>query len=119
MAKEDYNVADRNADFPVTAGDKVAETVYETPDTENAEAAEAAGLLSAAFIDYDEALTALGERDDMESFDSYTRRTYGLEGATFAAGEHMRERPNRSGGNGFAPDPDNAIVTDGGTDSGV
>lgn len=113
MAKADYEVADREGDFPVTANDKVAETVYETPDEENRDRALAAGVKDAAFIDYDEALTAYGNREDIEDFDSYTRRTYGVTGATFAAGEHMRELPNRSGGNGVAPDPSNAIVVDG------
>ena len=121
MAKADYNVADRG-DVTANGGartalDRVNEEVYETPDAENQAEALAAGVRSNAFIDYDVALGILEDREDMESFDAYTRRSHGLTGASFTAGEHMRELPNRSGGNGYANDPDNAIVVDGGSGS--
>jgi hypothetical protein len=119
MAKEDYTVADRTADFPVTANKKVAETVYESPDAENAAEALAAGVIDNSFIDYEVALDAYAAREDIEDLDSKTRRTYGVGGATFGAAEHMRELPNRSGGNGVAPDPDNAIVVEGAGGSGA
>ena len=113
MAKADFVPADRTADFPVTANDKVAETVVETPDQENRDEALANGVQDAAFIDYDVALNAYGAREDIEDLDSKVRRNTGLTGAAVANQEHMRELPNRSGGNGVAPDPDNAIVVEG------
>jgi hypothetical protein len=129
MAKADYVAADRRnddkstvKDNPVTAGDKVAETVYAGPDAENKVEADGAGVLSNSFIGYETALNSLAARPDMESFDAYTRRSYGVTGATFAAGAHMRQLPNRSGGpTGYANDPDNAIVDPdgGGPASGV
>jgi hypothetical protein len=118
MAKADYTAADRTIES-LTAGEKVNETVFENPDAENKDEATAAGVLDASFIDYDVALGNLEDRPDMESFDAYTRRTYGVTGASFTAGEHMRELPNRSGGNGYANDPDNAIVTDDASGSGA
>lgn len=117
MAKADYNVADRaevtENGGPLTALDRVNQTVAETPDAENQAEALAAGVKDAAFIGYDVALDAHGAREDIEDLDSYTRRTYGIGGADFANQAHMRQLPNRSGGNGIAPDPDNAVVVDG------
>ena len=117
MAKADYNVADRASvtenGGPLTALDRVNETVAETPDAENAAEALAAGVKDAAFIGYDVALTAHESREDIEDRDSYLRRTYGIAGqGDFASQAHMRQLPNRSGGNGIAPDPDNAVVVD-------
>lgn len=109
MAKADYTAADRTIES-LTAGEKVQETVFENPDAENRDEAYAEGVLDASFIGYEDALEALEDRPDMESFDAYTRRSYGVTGASFDAGKHMRELPNRSGGNGYANDPDNAIV---------
>lgn len=126
MAASDWTGDVRAADRPEvrendgdarTALDRVGETQYETPDAENQTRAEAAGVKDAGFIGYDAALTAYGNREDIEDFDSYTRRSYGVTGATFAAGAHMRELPNRSGGNGIAPDPDNEIVVGPDTDA--
>jgi hypothetical protein len=116
MAKADYNVADRD-DTPKTALDRVNETVYESPDAENKTEAYAAGFQDASFIGYEAALTTLEGREDMEPFAAYTARTYGVTGATFDAGRHMRELPNRSGGNGFANDPANEIVVGPDTDN--
>lgn len=120
MAKADYNVADRASvtanGGPETALDRVNETVYVTPDAENKAEALNAGVKSAAFIDYDVALEAHEAREDIETLASRRAREYGTD---YNAGEFMRELPNRSGGNGFAPDPDNAIVVAGygGSDS--
>lgn len=110
MAKADYNVADRPESFPVTANDKLAETVAATPDAENAAEALAAGVIDAAYIGYDQALDAYAAREDIEDLDSKNRRDNPTD---FADAAHMRQLPNRSGGNGYAPDPDNAIVVDG------
>ena len=114
MAKADYNVADRASvtanGGPETALDRVNETVYVTPDAENKAEALNAGVKDAAFIDYDVALTAHESREDIETLASRRAREYGT---TYADGAFMRELPNRSGGNGFAPDPDNAIVVEG------
>jgi hypothetical protein len=89
MAKADYTAADRRIES-LTAGEKVNETVFVNPDAENKEEAYAAGVLDNSFIDYDVALGNLEDREDIESFDAYTRRSYGVTGASFAAGEHMR-----------------------------
>ena len=117
MAKSDWTGAVASADrvpesgaFPVTANDKVNETVYESPDAENAAEALLNGVQDAAFIDYDVALNNYAAREDIEDLDSINRRS---RPNTYADGAHMRALPNRSGGNGFAPDPDNAIVVSG------
>ena len=114
MAKDDYEVAERAAvtanGGPLTALDRVNETVNETPDAENKLEAYNAGVKDAAFIDYDVALEAHEAREDIETLASRRAREYGTD---YNAGEFMRELPNRSGGNGFAPDPDNDIVVEG------
>jgi hypothetical protein len=111
MAKSDYNVAERPGvtanGGPLTALDRVGETVNVTPDAENRAAATAAGLKDAAFIGYADAAEAHEAREDIESLASRRAREYGSD---YDAGAFMRELPNRSGGNGFAPDPDNQIV---------
>jgi hypothetical protein len=117
MAKSDYtgNVASaERGDVtenggPRTALDRVNETVYATPDAENRAAATAAGLKDAAYIDYDEALTNYESREDIESLASKQTRN-APDG--FAAADYMRSLPNKSGGNGYAPDPSNAIEDD-------
>lgn len=111
MAKADYEVAERAAvtanGGPLTALDRVSETVNETPDAENRAAATAAGVKDPGHIDYEAALEAHQAREDIETLASRRAREYG---ADFDAGKFMRELPNRSGGNGYAPDPDNDIV---------
>lgn len=113
MAKEDYEVAERAAvtanGGPLTALDRVNETVNETPDAENRAEAFGEGLKDAAYIDYDVALEAHQAREDIETLAARRDREYGRD---FNAGEFMRELPNRSGGNGYAPGPDNDIVVD-------
>lgn len=122
MAKEDWDgavvAADRaefreggiGEDGAITANIKVNETVYDSADADNAAEALANGVQDAAFIDYDVALAAYAAREDIEDLDSKNRRN---NPATFADAAHMRALPNRSGGNGVAPDPDNAIVVPG------
>lgn len=110
MAKSDYNVADRAGDFPVTALDRVEETVFVTPDTENAAAALAAGLKDAGHQNYVAALEAYESRDDIEAL--AVKQTRNAPDG-FGAGAFMRELPNRSGGNGYAPDWSNPIVASG------
>lgn len=104
MAAEDYVVADRNADFPVTAKKKVDETVFENPDTETAAAALAAGVRVGAYIDYAEALEAYEAREDIESLASRRIR----DGASdFADADYMRapagETPGPGSVDGLAP----------------
>lgn len=101
MAAEDYNVADRAPEggFPVTAADKVAETVQETPDaaTEAWRAANGADRRTAAFVGYAAALDAHGNRADIEHMESRVRRDTGVAGAAFANQDHMRAVPGVPG----------------------
>jgi hypothetical protein len=94
---------------PRTARDMVSETIYAGPDAENRARATAAGLKDAAYIDYGVALEAYQSREDIETLQSKQTRNAP---ADFDAAGYMRELPNRSGGNGYAPDPDNAIEDD-------
>lgn len=115
MAKEDYDVAERVdwQDGPVTALGRVSETVNETPDEENKAEAAAANVKDAAYIGYADALEAHQSREDIETLAARRAREYG---ADFDAGEFMRQVPNRSGGNGYAPGPDAPIAgEDGGS----
>lgn len=111
MAKSDYNVAERESvtanGGPLTALDRVSETINETPDAENRAAATAAGVKDAGHIDYVAALEAHQSREDIETLASRRAREYGVD---FEAGEFMRELPYRSGGPGYAPDADNDVV---------
>lgn len=111
MAKADYNVAERESvtanGGPLTALDRVSETVNETPDAENRAAATAAGVKDAGHIGYEAALAAHEAREDIEALADRRAREYGV---NYNAGKFMRELPNRSGGNGYAPGPDNDIV---------
>ena len=94
MAKEDYNVADRQPEsgaFPVTAKDKVDETVYVTPDTEAAAAADTANVRNAAYINYATALNAYAAREDIESLADRRKRE---SGTTFAETDFMRHEPS-------------------------
>lgn len=94
MAESDYNVADRrNADNtdvkanPITAADKVAETVQATPDSDALAAAAAANVTHPAYVGYAAALTAHQNREDIESLASRRIRE---SGTTFAAADYMR-----------------------------
>ncbi len=90
MAASDYNVADR-APFSVEAGDKVLETVQETPDADTREAADAANVEDPAHINYATALANYAARTDIESLADRRKR----EAATdFASNNHMRRLPS-------------------------
>lgn len=86
MAKDDYNVADRDADFPVTAGDRVAETVQETPDADARDFAEREGVSNAAYANYAAALALHEARDDIEPLSARRAREIG----EFADQDFMR-----------------------------
>lgn len=109
MAKEDYEVADRalqGADGKaLTAGERVAQTVQETPDQEARDFAEAGDVALAAYRNYATALEAHQARVDIETLADRRAREYG---ADFEAGAFMRaghsDTPPTSGGvNGVAP----------------
>jgi hypothetical protein len=104
MAAEDYVVADRNADFPVTAAKRVHETDFENPDTETAAAAATAGVRLGAYIDYADALETFESREDIEPLASRRIRDGASE---FADADYMRkpagEQPGPGGMEGLAP----------------
>lgn len=108
MAAEDFVVADRRNDDgtdvksnPVTAGDKVDETVLaDNPDTEAAEAAETAGVSNAAYIGYAAALNAFQSRTDIETLADRRAREYG---DTFDDGAFMREAAYNADGTAATP----------------
>lgn len=87
MAKEDYNVADR-PDFALTAGEKVDETVVDTPDADAAAFAETNDVAHAAFANYATALTAHESRDDIETLADRRAREYG---DAYSDAEFMRK----------------------------
>lgn len=99
MAKEDYNVADR-AEFSLTAGDKVAETIQETPDADAAQFAADAGVSHPAYANYVTALDAHTDREDIEGLRERRLREYG---DSFAAGEFMRTAPYEADGSPADP----------------
>lgn len=76
MAEEDYNVADR-PNAPLTAAERVAETVQATPDADAAAAAAAAGVSNAAYIGYAAALNTHQSREDIETLADRRAREYG------------------------------------------
>lgn len=102
MAKEDYNVADR-AEFSLTAGDKVLETVQETPDADARAAADTAGVSHPAYVGYAAALNAHQARPDIETLADRRARE---NGTTFAAGDFMRQAAYEADGSAAdAPRP--------------
>ena len=102
MAREDYDVADR-AEFSLTAGDKVAETIQETPDAESQSFADAAGVSHPAYVGYVAALDAHASREDIEGLRERRLREYG---DSFEAGEFMRQAAyNADGSANDAPRP--------------
>lgn len=109
MAKDDYTVADRaleGADGgPLTAGERVAQSVQETPDADARQFAEDEGVAHAAYANYADALEAHQARVDIETLADRRAREYG---ADFDAGAFMRaphgDTPPTSGSvNGVAP----------------
>lgn len=103
MAKEDYNVADRDLSANqsgLTAGEKIAGAVWDNPDTDAREAADAAGVSHAAYINYAAALTAHESRDDIETLAARRIRD---NADTFGAADFMRAQVYATGGNYFTP----------------
>lgn len=103
MAESDYNVADRVPDsgsFPVTAGDKVGETVQETPDADAKAAADSAGVSHPAYIGYAAALATHQSRPDIETLADRRAREYGDQ---FSDADFMRA--NAYDADGTAADP--------------
>lgn len=94
MAAEDYVVADR-PNAGLTAGEKVAETVQETPDAETRAAADAAGVSDPAHIGYAAALNTFQARDDIESLASRRLREYGDQ---FSDADYMRAKAYEADG---------------------
>jgi hypothetical protein len=103
MAEEDYNVADRpgwQGTDSVTAADRVAETVQETPDADARAAADAANVSNAAFIGYAAALNTHQARPDIETLADRRAREYGDD---FADGDFMRREAYDADGTAAAP----------------
>ena len=90
MAAEDFIVADRPL-AGLTAGDKVAQVVQETPDADAKAAAETAGVSNAAYIGYADALETFQERDDIETLADRRARD---NASTFGAADFMRATPS-------------------------
>src|SRR5690349_7838502 len=121
MAKSDWTgdvkSADRepgwasglDQDFPVTARKRIEQFGESEVELEGRARATAEGLKHPAYIDYDVALEAYQSREDIETLQSKQTRNAP---ADFEAAGYMRALPNKSGGNGVAPDPDNEIVED-------
>lgn len=87
MAKEDFVVADRNTDA-LEAGDKIAETVAETPEN-------VTGGSQSPYVDYADALDAHQSRADIEPLSARRAREYGSE---FSDADFMRAAAYNSDG---------------------
>lgn len=66
MAESDVNSMPADNREPKTASENLVGFGESFTDVENKAAAEAAGVLDAAYIDYDEALSTYAGRDDIE-----------------------------------------------------
>lgn len=82
-------------DAPRTAQDNIAEWNESPNDVENRAAAAAAGVKDAAFIGYEDALTAYEAREDVEPLAEKNARDIPT---TFADAAFMREAPGGAGG---------------------
>lgn len=103
MAAEDYVVADRaewTGTANVTAGDKIAETVQETPDAESNAAAVTAGVSHPAYIGYAAALATHEARPDIESLADRRAREYG---DAFTDADFMRANAYNADGTAATP----------------
>lgn len=98
MAKEDYNVADR--DEVLTAGERVAESVQATPDADAATFAGTNNVSNAAYANYATALAAHAARDDIESLADRRAREVGDD---FADADFMRRAAYDANGDAVAP----------------
>lgn len=86
MAESDYNVADRK-NAPLTAAERVAETVQATPDADAWAAADTANVSHPAYVGYADALETHEAREDIESLASRRLREYG---DAFTDADYMR-----------------------------
>ena len=86
MAEADYNVADRNI-TSLEAGDKVQETVQETPDADAAAFAATNNVAKPEYANYAAALDAHAARADIEGLAERRAREYG---DAFADADFMR-----------------------------
>lgn len=107
MAESDYNVADRKLEGAggkaLTAGERVAQTVQETPDADAAEFANTNNVSNAAYANYATALNAYQSRTDIETLADRRARE---NGETFAAGNFMRAQAYEADGSvSVAPRP--------------
>lgn len=92
MAKEDYVVADR-PDAGKTAGEKVGETVVDTPET-------VTGGSQSPYVDYATALNAHQSRADIETLADRRAREYG---DAFADADFMRNDAYITDGTAASP----------------
>lgn len=99
MAKEDYNVADRNI-TSLEAGDKVQETVFANPDTDAKDFAETEGVSQAAYANYADALNAHQSRSDIETLADRRAREYGDQ---FSDADFMRQNAYNADGTAATP----------------
>lgn len=121
MAKEDYNVADRDLGNGVTAAEVLSESGRgDSPDAESRTRAYEAGVSHPAYVDYAAALATHEQREDIEPLAARRAREYG---DSFDDAEFMRLVPGQPGPGsvgGLAPkqagaaglDPANADVYD-------
>lgn len=111
MAEADYNVADRQvpngsggfvdvSDNPVTAADKIAETVQATPDQDAKDFAEAQGVSHPAYANYATALNAHAARADIEGLAERRAREYG---DAFSDADFMRQNAYNADGTAATP----------------
>lgn len=73
---------------PVTAQDAIADLGPLATDEENKKKAEDAGVVSAAYVDYEKALKNYESRSDIETLEQRLARE---NGGTFGAAKHVRE----------------------------
>lgn len=73
---------------PVTAQDAIAPFGPLSTDEEATERAKKAGVVSAAYVDYEKALKNYESRSDVETLEQRLARE---NGGTFAAAKHVRE----------------------------
>jgi hypothetical protein len=92
MAESDYNVADRK-NAPLTAAERVAETVQATPDADAWAAADAANVSHPAYVGYADALETHQDREDIESLASRRLREYGDQ---FTDADYMRNSTDQT-----------------------
>lgn len=97
MAQSDLDSMPQDNYEPKTATENLVGYGESVNDVENREAAQAAGVLDAAYIDYDEALDAYQARDDIEDLAHRRARDFP---ADFADADFMREAPTAGGSSG-------------------